>query len=61
LKVVAEELDAKVTNIADVLTKYRMTFHVDEDVQQVVQAMAENQLQRNHFYLNLGSTMYVEF
>jgi CBS domain-containing protein len=46
LEVIANGRDAKTTKVADVMTQGVITCNVDDDVQNAVDAMAENQLRR---------------
>jgi CBS domain-containing protein len=46
LQVVADELDAKSTKVADVMTHDIITCRNDDDIQVAVDAMAEHQLRR---------------
>lgn len=46
LQVIADGRDAKATKVADVMTQDVVTCGVDDDVQDAVDAMADNQLRR---------------
>jgi CBS domain-containing protein len=46
LQVIADGRDAKSTKVADVMTKDVVTCSVDDDIQDAVDAMADNQLRR---------------
>jgi CBS domain-containing protein len=46
LKIVAEALDAKATNVEAVMTHKVVTCHADDDLQKALDAMAEHQLRR---------------
>jgi CBS domain-containing protein len=46
LEVIANGRDAKTTKVADVMTQELITCNADDDVQNAVDAMAENQLRR---------------
>jgi CBS domain-containing protein len=46
LEVIANGRDAKTTKVADVMTQELVTCNADDDVQNAVDAMAENQLRR---------------
>ena len=46
LQVVADGRDANLTKVADVMTYKVVTCHIDDPVEEAVDAMAENQLRR---------------
>jgi CBS domain-containing protein len=46
LEVIANGRDAKTTKVSDVMTQELITCNADDDVQNAVDAMAENQLRR---------------
>jgi CBS domain-containing protein len=46
LQVIADGRDAKTTKVADVMTQDVVTCGIDDDVQNAVDAMADNQLRR---------------
>jgi CBS domain-containing protein len=46
LEVIANGREIKATKVADVMTQNLITFNADDDVQNAVDAMAENQLRR---------------
>jgi CBS domain-containing protein len=46
MKVIANERDAKSTKVSDVMTKKVISCHMDEDIQNAVDAMAKHQLRR---------------
>ena len=46
LKIVADKLDAKSTNVEMVMTRKLVTCHSDDDLQKAVDSMSENQLRR---------------
>jgi CBS domain-containing protein len=46
LQVIADGRDAKTTKVADVMTQDVVTCGIDDDIQEAVDAMADNQLRR---------------
>jgi CBS domain-containing protein len=46
LKIVAEGLDAKSTNVESVMTHQMVTCHAEDDLQKALDSMSENQVRR---------------